>query len=144
MEATIEVSTLGLEKKLDAMELTARTSLLGRAINTVAKSFKAGLKAATPVGPTGNLQKSITHKTARYSGSGIAIGFIGPNWWNKGRHGHLVEAGTKARFNKAGASRGIMPAAPFLQPWFDQNKAAMESQLAAELSLQIEKEWGAE
>jgi len=139
---TIDVLDADTRKRLNALALAARTRLLAASIRPVARQFLPAIKGATPAGETGNLKRSMTQKIARYAGAGVAIGFMGPNWWNKGRHGHLVSGGTKQRFTKAGANRGIMPADPFFENWYRGNEAAMEQSLTASLKTEIEKEWG--
>ena len=40
-------------------------------------------------------------------------------------HAHLVEFGTAPRTTKSGASRGSMPARPFMRPAVDENRYAI-------------------
>lgn len=61
---------------------------------------------------TGHLLNSFQVRVKRNK-AGVLTGFNGG-----GRHSHLVDAGTKERFTKTGASRGKMPANRF---WSDTN-----------------------
>ena len=55
-------------------------------------------------GSKGNLMSSFKIKTKRHN-KGVLIGF-----GKLGHHSHLVDSGTKKRYTKSGAYRGIMPA----------------------------------
>lgn len=141
MELKFEASTIEVQRKLNTLEYITRMLAEQAAVKAAARAFLPSLKRATPVGPTGNLKRSMILKTARY-GSGVVVGYIGPNWWNHGRHGHLVEAGTVRRATSAGLDRGIMPARPFFEPWVRANQAAIEARLKVELTKRINKEFG--
>jgi len=96
------------------------------------KIFVASIKAATPVGPTGNLKRAIGSRYKYYRRSTTDTAVIGPRiegkW--KGYHGHLIEQGTKDRIvkdwlglKKKGLRRrgiwmnvGRMKAKPFMKP----------------------------
>lgn len=112
-----------------------------RAIAVVAGPLQQAVKSHTPVGPTGNLKRSIAKVVKVYGGGKLAIGFVGPNWWNSGRHGHLVEEGTKMRYTKAGAYRGAAPAKPFLGPVFEANKSSLSEALGRQVWSQLEAWW---
>jgi hypothetical protein len=88
-------------------------------------------KLLAPEGPTGNLVDSI---------GSVRVGFkkadqlgdvrVGPRRGKfGGNHGHLVEFGTRKRFNKKGASRGIMPSKPFAEPALSQTKGQIEGSI---------------
>ncbi len=136
----LEALDAPLRDKFRTLGLSVQAGVLAKAIRIVAGQGAASLKASTPVGPTGNLKKSIGQKVARYSGSGVAIGFIGPRW-PLGAHGHLVEHGTKARYAKDGDFRGVMQPKPFLAPWYEHNKEEIERGLVGALKLVLEAEF---
>lgn len=105
------------------LQLTDR--LLQNAAARAAKPLVVKEQLLAPEGPEGALVDSIGVVKERY-GSGREIGqvAVGPRRRGryKGYHAHLVEYGTKERFNRRGASRGRMPAKPFAKPAFDATK----------------------
>ncbi len=131
-----------LMKRLRSMTLVEQGNMFAAALRTVASPFVRAVKRQTPVGPTGNLKRSISHDIKKYRGGQLVYAYIGPSWWNRGRHGHLVEYGTKRRINKRGQNRGIMPMNPFLTPTFLANKSGLETALAASVAANVEKIWG--
>jgi HK97 gp10 family phage protein len=89
-------------------------------------------RALVPV-RTGNLRRSITVSDklkGRTKEAGITTVYLGTSYGRGqgGRHGHLVEFGTKHSRPR-----------PFLRPAWDQDSRAMLLRLAEELRLQIEK-----
>ncbi|MEG1838453.1 MAG: hypothetical protein RR220_04090 [Bacteroidaceae bacterium] len=104
------------------------------------KAIKSGLKSAANVfrkkgksnlkgrllhhgKQTSHLLNSFTTRTKR-SRLGALAGFDRPG----GNHSHLIDLGTRMRFTKSGAKRGIMPANKF---WTDakisEEKKAMDA-----------------
>ncbi len=82
---------------------------------------------------TGTLRRSITVSNklkGRTKEAGITAVYLGTSYGRGkgGRHGHLVEFGTKHSRPR-----------PFLRPAWDQDSRAMLLRLADELRLQIEK-----
>lgn len=75
----------------------------------IAKSFADKLRAALPLGPTGNLRRGVyAHTPKRGVGRPLPAASAGVS----GRiapHLHLVEYGTKPRYTDSGAYKGIMP-----------------------------------
>lgn len=102
-----------------------------------AKTIAKAAKTAAPLGPTGNLRKSIYAKTlVRRGGTGdifgfgegqAAPGFAGVNY-RKAPHAHLVEFGTRK-----------MSARPFLRPTWDTNKEPVKRQIIDDLKSVIDK-----
>lgn len=137
----IGVQDSELRRKLKMMTPQTTGQVLKKAISAISGPLTAAIKAATPVGKTGNLKKSIGQRVVAYRDGRIAIGFVGPRWHNRGRHGHLVEFGTKRRFTKAGENRGIAQPNPFLGPVFLAHKAELEAALTRSLKQQIEAFW---
>lgn len=82
------------------------------------KPMKTQLRANTPIGPTANLRQSIADKVKIYQ-SGTVFGIVGyrrdvavKTGATRGKHSHLVEFGTQARYPKKG---------PFLSSFRIQN-----------------------
>lgn len=70
----------------------------------------------------GNLKRSLTRKYLFFKGSGNHVLLLGPGvkGTRRGKHGHLVEAGTKMRAQKTtGRSTGRMPAIRFMERAMD-------------------------
>ncbi|MDZ4250306.1 MAG: hypothetical protein U0990_09485 [Candidatus Nanopelagicales bacterium] len=82
----------------------------------------------------GNLKRSLGRKYSFYLADGNHVLLLGPRvtapW--KGRHGHLVEAGTKKREQKTtGQNTGIMPAFRFMERAMDATRFAALGQMQA-------------
>lgn len=52
-------------------------------------------------------------------------------------HAHLVEYGTVERYNKEGASRGVMPKKPFMKPAFESEKGTIFNRIDQILGARI-------
>jgi hypothetical protein len=77
-------------------------------------------------GVSGGLLRSFKTRLKKRK-PGVLIGF---NQDGKGEtHAHLVDRGTKERFNKAGASRGIMPANRFWEDTRSQDEKKAMNEL---------------
>ena len=83
-----------------------------------AAEYAAGVvRRNTPIGPTGNLRKSITTKPLPPKKGYPAVTLVGASW-PLGAHGHLVEFGTvKSRAN------------PFFRRSIDQAKAGIKGRI---------------
>jgi len=86
-----------------------------------AKVVAAAAKARAPQGPTGNLKKGVKAKYLRqisnYPRSAAAAVDR-----KIARHAHIIEYGTKPRYQKSGRYTGIGPAKPFFRPAVDTNR----------------------
>ena len=95
-------------------ELQVLTADLVAEANTImtesAEAAKADIAAAYPLGPTGALKRGLVLREAR----GTLIS--GAELVQTAPHGYLYEHGTRARYNKAGAFRGVMPGNPTFVP----------------------------
>lgn len=140
-DVSFEVDDAELLRKLATFDAAGTVRILNKAISPVARRVRQSLRSATPIGPTGNLKRSITSVARKYSGSGIVLNYVGPNWWNQGRHGHLVEGGTAMRYTKQGFRRGAATAKPFLGPWYQANVAAIEFELRRSLIEALDTEF---
>lgn len=92
-----------LQRKLLAIPGIIERKYLGAAMRKAVKPLEAALAANTPVGPTGNLRRSVASRVKNYS-SGVAFGVVGykravseDSDDNKGYHSHLIEFGTNER-----------------------------------------------
>jgi HK97 gp10 family phage protein len=107
---------------------------------------KAAIKAA-PRGPTGNLRKSIKSRFKRIKQLGITQAKVGLNVGKRrdtdktvAPHAHLVALGTVERFNKSGASRGVMPANSFFRRATDSVHSQVEKKMADILLKKVTEE----
>lgn len=114
-----------------------------RAIRKALKAASAViLKRAKQLAPkrTGGLRRALAvsrgRRLKRYPDGGF-LAVVGPAWFG-GQHGHLVERGTTARKFK-GASRGRMPAQPFLKPAYAEKIDAARDKLRTVIKTEVEK-----
>jgi hypothetical protein len=135
------VDAVDLQQKLSALSAQELKQIYTQTIRSVTVPLRRAVKSATPVGPTGNLKRSITSVVRYYGEFHIAMGFVGPNWWNRGRHGHIVELGTKKRYTKTGENRGMTTARPFIGPVFAANEAALQNAIAENLRVKLNAWW---
>jgi len=86
---------------------------------------------------TGKLRKSIG---SLMLASQMAI-LVGARKFasHQGRHGHLVESGTEARFRKSGGATGTMPATHFFETAYDLTKDKMFDSVQQEWYDSIER-----
>ncbi len=113
-----------LQQAFKTLEKKAKRAVGRKGITAGSTLLMKRMRALAPVGKTGNLKRSIGRKYKRYGGVDVVI--VGPRITEEasGQHAYIVEYGTKERFTEAGASRGVMPAIPFMRPAFAQTKAA--------------------
>jgi len=82
------------------------------------------IKAAAPVGETGNLKKSVRVKKAK--GGGYQVGTSRP----QGSHAHLVEYGhdiiVGGKKGEGGVKVGTVPPRPFFAPTWNANVGEAE------------------
>lgn len=135
------VEDAGLKQKLRAMTPQEEGRIFTRAMTQVLGPLQRAVKANTPVGPTGNLKKSIAKVARKYGDGKLVLGFVGPNWWNQGRHGHLVEHGTVRRFTRTGKSTGLAQPKPFLGPVYNANRQILEDGLKSSVTNQLNAWW---
>jgi HK97 gp10 family phage protein len=80
---------------------------------------------------------------SRKPGKGEVRVFVGPNYKpgtpGYAPHAHLVEFGTGPRFTESGASRGQMPAEPYIRPAYDGGKHGFIDRLSQSILAEIEK-----
>lgn len=140
----------GLAQKFRELPKSLASAAIGAAVKKAMKPAADRLKSITPVGPTGNLKRGIATKAKRYPKTGAAVAVVGyhrpgsnkpPKEGTKRRnrasdktnHQLLVEYGTKPRFTRRGAFRGVMPA---LKP-IERASAATKDEVQANLEQEI-------
>ena len=126
-----------LDRQLLALIKTMDPDKVEPILLTGAKTIAKAAKTNAPLGPTGNLKKSIYAKIlTRRGGVGdilgfsegqAAPGFAGVNY-RKAPHARLVEYGTRK-----------MAARPFLRPAWDTNKEPVKRQIIDDLKSVVEK-----
>ncbi len=100
------IGELELMASLQSLPKVVGDKYIKGAVAAGMKPVFAQLLANTPVGPTGNLQKSVGQVVRVYK-TGIIYGVVGyrravskPDGGNRGYHSHLVEFGTQERVPK--------------------------------------------
>lgn len=136
-----------LRDRLISLGQAVQQRIMIRAVDAAANVLVSPLRAAAPIGPTGNLRASIGKEIRRYSTA--AFGIVGPQY-PRGAHGHIVERGSKTRYAgtrgkghyRVPAHRGRMPAIYFIAGVYNANRAAMVAVLRSVLQAEIEQEVG--
>lgn len=116
-----------LERALSRLADKSADRVASAAIRGGLRAIVLAAKKDAPVGPTGNLRKSIRSRfeRSRYTGklsakAGLNVGKRakledGSRIGARAPHAHLVALGTKQRAHKSGKSTGTMPANPFMR-----------------------------
>lgn len=140
----MSLEIVGLERLKDALkDVTPRVAnnILRGYIADHARILRSRLRSTAPVGPTGNLKKSIFMRMRRGRGD-----VIGAEVYTKGKgyHWHLVEYGTKSRQTKSGANRGVARPKPFVRRALRQTRddfdREMERKFINRLKSTLERE----
>ena len=124
--------------RLNRLRGAVRSRMVLRVMEKAGSILLGPMKAAAPVGRTGNLRRSITMMVRSMNGAGVQSILVGPAW-PLGAHGHLVEHGTKDRYSRGGAYRGRMPANPFIRRTYDAHKDEVRTALE-EILMEIDRE----
>lgn len=113
-----------IDRVLRGLPKQVNHKVLQAAHASAAKVLVDAEKLSAPEGPTGNLVDSIGVIKVPFSKAGeVGEVQVGPRRGRyKGYAAHLVEYGTRARKNKAGAYRGVMKKKPFARPSWDRTK----------------------
>lgn len=117
------------------------------AINKAVTPLVRAVKAATPVGPTKNLKRSITRKVYTSQRTKTIIGLAGARRAGKGvkaPHEHLVRFGTKPRYRKQKSTgkpgyTGIMPANDYPTRILAGMRSQLEAIVVKEAMANVEK-----
>jgi HK97 gp10 family phage protein len=150
---------VGLDQLIKNMEelptFAMRKTVVRNALKKSLKPVMEAAKQAAPVGPTGNLKRSITigRLMPRHRPRGkprdrttvtVYVGAVSPHAW-------LVEFGSKERTLKSQSkapigggvltvrSTGRMPANPFMRNAWDTRKNNLLQTFAKEMKIQLEK-----
>lgn len=165
--ATVHVEGFDeLERRLKALpEGLAKRGTM-RAMRRAAGRMQEAVVSRAPIGPTGNLRKSIriraksTNLTglaeyaaalkggrsyrdaqqalrAARSGGGSLGTRITVSVETAAPHAHLVEFGTVERFHKSGKGTGAMPMDPFFRPAFDAAASGCLLDIERELKIEV-------
>lgn len=105
-----------IQKALDRIEPKANNQAVLYGEKEAAKFLKPLVRAAAPLGKTGNLRKGASYGKAKRDKPGYFVRFKRPPAY----HRHLVIQGTGMRQTRKGANRGRMPANPFVAEVADQ------------------------
>jgi len=97
-----------------------------------AKVIAAAARAKAPQGPTGNLKKGVKAKFLRQIGNYPRSAAAAVDR-KIARHAHIIEYGTKPRYQKSGRYTGIGPAIPFFRPAVDTNKGRIQDEVITKL-----------
>lgn len=146
----------GLADEFRKLPKSLASAAIGAAVKRAMQPAAEKLKSITPAGPTGNLRRGIATKAKRYPKTGAAVAIVGyrrPNSnkppkegtkrrnraSDKTQHQLLVEYGTKPRFTKKGAFRGVMPALHPIRTATNAVKEDVKSRLETEIKAAYEK-----
>lgn len=123
-------------RKVDKLPAVARKRVMRKGVNAGAQLV---LKAARRLAPVdeGGLKKSLRKKSGRFFNDATSYMDVIP----AAPHAHLVEFGTVERETKTGASRGVMPAQPFMRPALDENVDAVVFVMRGKMETDLPKEW---
>lgn len=124
-----------LDRCLKGMPRVLQNNLLQNAHIKAAQPLVYGLKALVPVGPTGNLKRSIgVERVSTSTSSTLGVVQVGPRRGGgyKGYHGHLIEYG---KTNRGGRDR-TRPY-PFMQMGFNARKSEVERNIAYEVGTKV-------
>jgi len=112
-----------------------------RAILAGARKLVSPMRGEAPV-RTGNLRKRIGARKARSSrgfGRDPSIVFVG----SVAPHRHLVIRGTKGRYTRAGAYRGVMPSNPFVDRAWQANEGRVMTTIRMTYAAEVKRVWHA-
>jgi HK97 gp10 family phage protein len=156
MTATMELEGFAeLDAALAQLSRSAGKGVLRRALKKAGEPLVAIVRAGVPR-DDGDLAESIAistkldkrqrgqHRKMFRSDKASVEMFIGPSYdlGDGGRHGHLVEFGTKPRINSgifAGTTHPGTAPQPFMRPAWDSDKTAMLDRLKVDLWAELQK-----
>jgi HK97 gp10 family phage protein len=134
-------------RRLEALEKRVGKRITRRALSRAALIIVKAMKQAAPVGPTGNLKRSIGRKEKRSIRRRTYMQIVGPRTKFKrggvqksGQHGYFVEKGTDERFHKkTGKSTGKMEPTHVFEEAFESVAAYANDVLMREILAGIEE-----
>ena len=125
MSFEIEIDVRGLEeapRKIRSILSAVTSEDVENVLLQGARIVRDEAKRRAPVGPTGNLKRSLKAKKGKRRGKLFATAFAAVDR-KIAPHAHLVEYGTGPRRQKTtGRYTGQMPAIPFFRPAVDATK----------------------
>lgn len=144
----IETGIAELDMALSHMDERSQRRIARPAVSRGLTFLKKKIRKAAPVGPTGNLKKSIGSRFKKDRRSKVTSGKVGIDVGKRAKqqnavsapHGHLVALGTQQRTNAAGANRGKMPANDFVSQTIDGNWGATQALMARVIEEKLAKE----
>jgi len=102
-----------------------------------AKVVAAAARGKAPRGPSGNLKKGVKAKFLRQISSYPRSAAAAVDR-KIARHAHIIEYGTKPRYQKSGRYTGIGPAMPFFRPAVDANKGRIQHDIITKIGNMID------
>lgn len=111
MSIEIRIDADEVTRALDNLDKRQSTKAIKAAVKKGGQYLKPKVKAAAPVGPTGNLRKKVGSRVKKSRKDANSYYSVTTSF---ARHRHLVIDGTRDRFTKSGAFRGRMPANDFV------------------------------
>lgn len=128
MARSIEINLMGTGATITAIgkyDMETREEIK-KVVKTTSKNVQKKAKSLAPVGPTGNLKKSIRPK---YFDNGLSSTVVPRG--KKGAHRHFIEYGTQPRYQKKKNNKyvGSMPAMPFMTPAEQSQEAVYEAKI---------------
>lgn len=140
MARSIEINLMGTGATITAIgkyDMETREEIK-KVVKTTSKNVQKKAKSLAPVGPTGNLKKSIRPK---YFDNGLSSTVVPRG--KKGAHRHFIEYGTQSRYQKTRTNKktgvkkkysppkyvGSMPAMPFMTPAEQSQEAVYEAKI---------------
>lgn len=135
MSLEIRIDADEVTKALDQLDGPESKKAIKAAVRKAGQYLKPKVKAAAPVGPTGNLKRKVG---ARVKSNRQRDGFYSVVT-SFARHRHLVIQGTSDRFTRNGAYRGRGTPNPFVTQVANTHEDAAlriaEEELARQLDL---------
>lgn len=149
---TISVSVSGDRDVIQRMEKVRRglRTVTRQSINRGLTVIRKAVASEAPRGTTGNAKRAIG-KRLTSGGEGQAVnGKVGPHVGKRKRrgakstdptapHAHLIVLGTKERFTKTGARRGVMPQNNFVDRGFAKSASQAQAVVTAAFDQKIQQ-----
>lgn len=113
--------------------------ILRRALYRAAAYLRGQVRQAAPV-RTGRMRRAVMAQTTRSVDRTTVVASVGIKPGTPARrYFHLVEKGTRPRRTRTGASKGQMPAQPFILPTAEAQAPAVRAIIAREVQVEIHK-----
>jgi len=138
-----------LLRKLSTLDKKSGKRVLRKSTRAASAIFLKAVRKAAPVGPTGNLKKSVGRQYKWNGRASTDVAKTGPQFAKEGEepHGHLVELGTKERTVKnlygrpgVSASTGKVAGKPWAEPAIEAVRSTAEEASVAALKKALDTE----